>query len=340
MIGIDLRVTVVKVVEVEKLDNGPVIKNWGMDEVPFELLDKHPQLEEAKTAVLKQLVQSKKIKGTEAVLVLGGPETFVKLFTIPQLSQEETAQAINWKLAEEIPYPIESALVDYYPLPNSDPAGGKNDYVAACISKKMYLEAQSIISRAGLKLVGITILPEALQALYHPDLTGEGNKIASIIYMGKRSTNISLFRNGNFEFNRELAIGGETITQAMSGQVMTDAGQVEITSAEAEKLKTENGIPIETVNYPNIKDIPATQLQAMVRPALEKIQAEISRTFEYYKGQTGEGTINKIIFTGGSTLTPNLKEFIGDGLGIPLTLPTTQPNLDPRLSAAVGATQA
>ncbi|MDD5593651.1 MAG: pilus assembly protein PilM [Candidatus Margulisbacteria bacterium] len=334
MLGIDLRIASVKVVEIEKKDAGYVIKNSGMTEVPSQLIDKHPQLEEAKTAALRQLIAANNIKTREAVVIAAGPDTLVKLLSLSAMPDQEAADAIKWKFAEEIPYPIEEAILASYPLRKTGTE--KVDYFAACISRKFFLETQAILNNAGLKLVGITVLPDALEELYRAEI-GADEKITSIIYMGKRSTNISIFRRGGFEFNRELAIGGDNISRAMAGILVSPEGRVEVTPEEAEKIKVEHGLPVDLETYPKLGEIPLTQLQAMVRPALEKMQSEISRTFEYYKGQSGEGAVSQIILTGGSSLTPNLKEFLSKGLGVPITTPLPFPKLDPRLSVAAGA---
>jgi type IV pilus assembly protein PilM len=337
ILGIDLRVASVKLVEIDRKDQGFTLKNWGMTEVPFQLIDKHPQLEDAKADALKKLLQTSKIKSREAVIIAGGNETFVKLYTLADMPRSEAAQAIRWKLAEEIPYPIEEAVFDFYPTPRGEAFTEKVDYVAACTNRKTYLEAAYILGKAGIKLVGITVLPEGLQELYKAELTGPDDKITSILYMGKRTTNISIYRHGVFEFNRELPIGGENITRAMSGILVSPEGRIEVSPEEAERIKVEYGVPINLDTFPKLGEIPISQLQAMVRPALEKMQSEVARTFEYYKGQTGEGTINKIILTGGSSLTPNLREFIAAGLGIPVISPEPLPKLNPRLTAALGA---
>jgi len=337
ILGIDLRVTSVKAVEVEKFESGFALKNWGMTEVPYQLMDKHPQLEDAKADALRKLVGANKLHARDAVAIVGGSDVFVKLFTLADMNAGETYQAIKWKFAEEIPFPIEEALFDFYPLPKGEAFTEKVDYVAACINRKLYLENSYIITKAGLRLAGITVLPEALQEVFKPEILKESDKIVSVIYMGKRTTNISIFSHGNFEFNRELNIGGENITLAMSGIMVTPEGKVEISREQAEKIKVEHGVPTHLETFPKLEEIPLVQLQAMVRPALEKIQSELSRTFEYYKGQTGEAAVNKIVLSGGSSLTPNLKEFLGEGLGIPVVSPEPIPKLNPRLTAAVGA---
>ncbi|MCU0641125.1 MAG: pilus assembly protein PilM [Candidatus Margulisbacteria bacterium] len=337
VLGIDLRVTSVKLVEIDRKDQGFVLKNWGMTEIPYQLIDKHPQLEDAKADALKKLLQTSRIRSREAVVIVSGSDTVVKLYTLADMPRAEAAQAIRWKLAEEIPYPIEEAVFDFYPTPRGEAFTEKVDYVTACTSRKNYLEASYVLGKAGVKLVGITVLPEALEELFKAELIGPDDKIVSILYMGKRTTNISIFRHGVFEFNRELPLGGETITRAMSGILVTPEGRIEVSPEEAERIKVEYGVPTDLENFPKLGEIPIAQLQAMVRPALEKMQSEVARTFEYYKGQTGEGAINKIILTGGSSLTPNLKEFLSAGIGIPVVSLEPLPKLNPRLAAALGA---
>ena len=337
MLGIDLRITSVKVVEIERKDGSYVLKNWGMTEVPYALIDKHPQLEDAKADALGKLVASNKIAARSAVVVAAGSDTIVKVFSLAELPRSEAADAIKWKFAEEISYPAEEAIISFYPLPKGEVFTEKTDYLAACVNRNFFLETQYILNKAGLKLAGITVLPDALRELYREEISKPDEKIASIIYMGKRSTNISIYRHGLFEFNRELTLGGENITRAMSGILVSPEGQVEVSPEEAERIKVEYGLPLDLEHFPKVGEIPLIQLQAMVRPALEKVQSEVARTFEYYKGLTGEGAVGKIILTGGSSLTPNLKEFLSAGLGAQTITPEPFPKLDPRLAAALGA---
>jgi len=337
ILGIDLRVTSVKVVEVEKKDSGFTLKNWGMTEVPYQLVDKHPQIEDAKAEALVKILKANRIRSRDAVAVVAGADTLVKLFTLAVLPAGETAEVIKWKFAEEISYPIDDAIIDFYPVREAEVFTEKIDYVAVCINRKLYLETQYILNKAGIKLQGITVLPDALQELYKSEINKDGDKITSIIYQGKRTTNISIFRRGNFEFNRELNIGGENITLAMSGIMVSPEGRVEISPEQAEKIKLEYGVPVDAENFPKVGEIPITQLQAMVRPALEKIQGEIKRTFEYYSGQSGEAAVSKVIITGGTSQTQHLLEFLSQGLGVPVLTPALLPKLDPRLTGALGA---
>jgi type IV pilus assembly protein PilM len=322
ILGLDLRVNSVKVVEIEHRKEGTFLNNWGLAEVPYNLVDKHPQKEDAQAEALRKLIHSRKIKTRDAAVVVGGADVFVRLYTLDGVGKAEVADVVKWKLAEELPFPVEEALIDYYPLPKSPGAEEKNDYIAACINIKLFKELHHVVRKAGLRLVAVTVLPDTLHEVFKKQIPKEQEKITSLVYMGKRTTNISIFKGENLEFNRELNIGGENITLAMSGVLVSADGRVEITPEEAEKIKSEHGVPVDVEKYPKLADIPVTQLQAMVRPALERIQDEVMRTFEYYRGQTGEAAVEKIILTGGSSLTINLVGFLSEGLGIPVNTPS------------------
>ncbi|MFH1683393.1 MAG: pilus assembly protein PilM [Candidatus Margulisiibacteriota bacterium] len=353
ILGIDLRVNSVKIVEIEQGKDGVILKNWGLTEVPYDLVDKHPQKEDAQADALSKLIQTRGIKTKDAAAVVGGNDVYVRIFTLAEVPGPELAEVIKWKFAEEIPFPVEDALFDFYPLPRSAGAlSEKKEYVAACINLTLYHEIEYIIRKAGLNLTAVTILPDALEKAFKNEMLKEKEKIVSLMYMGKRTTNISIFKDENLEFNRELSIGGENITLAMSGVLVSADGRVEISPEEAEKIKVEHGVPIDIEKYPKFGEIPVSQLQAMVRPALERIHDEITRTFEYYKGQTGEAAIDKILITGGSSMTINLVGFLSEGLGRPVAMPDIMEGRKyseelqdklvlekvlPRLSAALGA---
>ena len=321
ILGIDLRDTSVKLVEIEKKKDEALLKAWGMAEIPSALINKHPQKEEAQAEAILKIIQEYKIKASEAVVVVTGGDISVKLFTLSKVSKDEAANVIRWKFAEEVSFPMEEAIVDFYALPHQNEFSEKIDYIAACIPKRLYQEIAYVMRSAGLKLRAITILPDCLIKLFEVEIRNEKEAILSLLYMGKRAANISILKGGRLEFNRELNIGGDSIVQAMTGVIVSSEGRIDITADDAEKIKLEHGVPIDAETFPKLPQIPVSQLVAMVRPALERIQDEVIRTFEFYKGQTGEAAIDKLFFTGGSALTKNLPEYLVTTLGAKVVVP-------------------
>ncbi|MFA6432059.1 MAG: pilus assembly protein PilM, partial [Candidatus Margulisiibacteriota bacterium] len=144
IIGIDLRVRAVKVIEAEKGAKGFVPKKWGMAEIPSDLIDKHPEFENAKSEALKKLLRDNKINVRDANVVVGGSETIIRKYSLLDTPPAEIANTIKWKLAEEIPFPIEEAIFDFYPI-GIEEKGKPQHFIAACISKKIYLELRQIL---------------------------------------------------------------------------------------------------------------------------------------------------------------------------------------------------
>ncbi|HTY13797.1 MAG TPA: type IV pilus assembly protein PilM [Candidatus Omnitrophota bacterium] len=315
ILGIDLRVCSVKVVEIKKGTKGYIIAGWGMEEVPIDLVDKHPEKEVAQARALQKIIAQNRIKTKEAVVVVGGSDVLVKKLSLPALSAGEAHEAIKWKIKDEISYPLEDAVVDFFPLRK---VKGKDEveYVAAVAHRETVTRVLDIMRMAQVKLLSIVPVPLAMKETFAEQMSSEED-VNSVIYIGRRTTNISFFKGRSFLFNREITLGGEDITKAMTSVVVSEEGRLELKFEEAEKIKTEYGIPIDLETYPKLGEIPLAHLQAVVRPALEKVEDELLRTLEYFKGQEGEVEIKKVILCGGSSRTPHLLEFLSSGLGLP-----------------------
>lgn len=311
ILGLDLRVCAVKVVELRYGKEKSKVINWGMSEVPYELVDKHPEKEIAQAEALQKILAENRIRTKEAVLVLGGGDVLVKDYSMPIRSRGEAREAIRWKIRDEIGYPIEDAVIDFVALGPSS-VEGETLFIASAAHKDTISRGLEIAREAGLKVVGAVPVPVALEHVFASELLKDA--VVSMIYMGKRTTNMSFFKEGNLQFNREVPIGGEDITEAMTSILVSDAGKLELSHDQAEKIKRQYGIVTEEETQK--VDIPMAQLMAVMRPALERIEDEILRTIEYYRGQIGDVPIQKIILTGGSAKTPHLPEFLSRGVGV------------------------
>jgi type IV pilus assembly protein PilM len=317
ILGIDLRVTSVKVIEIKKGSKGFILVNWGMDEVPFDLIDKHPDKEAAQAKIIQRILAVNRIKARDAVLVVGGADVLVRQMSLPPLSRADSREAIKWKMKDEIAYPLEEAIVDFIPLAAIKGAAKTEiDFLAAAAHKDTIVRAMEIGKLAGIHISSIVPVPFAVKEVFGKEIA---KGITCLVYMGRRTTNISFFRDGVLQLNREVPIGGEDITRAMTSVLVSEEGRLELKYDEAEKIKREYGIPVDLASYPKLGDIPISHLQAVVRPALEKIEDELLRTIEYYRSIAGDVKIEKVVLTGGSSRTPHLLEFLTAGLGISFT---------------------
>jgi actin-like ATPase involved in cell morphogenesis len=106
----------------------------------------------------------------------------------------------------------------------------------------------------------------------------------------------------------------------MTGALVSDRGRMQLTFAEAEKIKKEVGIPADNDTSLIDDKIPAIQIFSMLRSPAEAIANEISRCLDYYREESrGTRVDNIVLFGGGASLT-GLTKFISDSLGMPVRI--------------------
>lgn len=309
ILGIDLRVRSVKVIEITKLGAEFSLTAWGMSEIPLDILEKHPEKELAQSHLLASILKEKQIKSKKCAVVAGGQDVYITQLEIPHLSKSETREAVKWKLQDELPFTLAEAVVDYFKVKDSR-------VIAVAVKRSLIDQLAGITARAGLKITSIIPVPLALKQAFLPELIGD--EVVCPIYLGRMTTNISFYQGPELKLSREVPMGGEDITKAMTSVLVSEEGRLELKYDQAEKIKLEYGVPVDLENYPKIEEIPLAHLQAVVRPALEKISSEIIRTIEYFKSRFGDLPIKKIILQGGSAHTPHFPEFLSQTIGIPV----------------------
>jgi type IV pilus assembly protein PilM len=323
LLGIHLTPDAVKLVEFEQQK----VVNWSIDPIPAE---KAP---DTGAKVLAAALKNKKIFTRQAVVVLSGTEVYYKLVELPGVPEKEVASALRFKLESAFPFPMSSAVIDYYRIGDAKSAEKQMFFVAA-VPRDYLNGVLKTVKKAGLVVKEVIVSSSALvSAAEIKDPTPY-----ALVYIGQNGTSIVLVKQGQAVFAREIGVGGENIVRAMVGEVQTEAGKLEFDYAKAEEIKNTFGVPLNPEEYSKESNLPAAEIMAMMRPALEKIGDEIQRTFVYYRETSGDqAEFSKAYFTGGVSKTKNFIAYFSAVLGIsilPLPLLAVE---DPRLSLVVGA---
>jgi len=346
LLGIDIGNSSIKIVEVEKKGGNAVLTGFSLIEIPLDLLNKHPEREVFQADAIKKFLLH--TRGKQAIIAIGGLEVVSKIITLPSLKDEEVAEAAKWQMKDELPFKIEEGVFSYFKIGSADK--NKNNYLVVTAKQDVVLKALQTAGLAGIKPVSIIPASEALFYAFELEIKQPG--VVCLLYMGKYLTNISFYGNGALQFARDIPIGTDDITKAMTSILVSEEGRLELSYDEAEKIRIQYGIPMEVEKFPKLEHIPIAHLQAVVRPAIEKIEEEIIRTIEYYRNKVSDTKINKVIFAGSASQTPNLAEIISSSIGIkcetavPLSRITVPDNIEnkdhlvkdaPRLGTAIGA---
>jgi type IV pilus assembly protein PilM len=316
MIGLDVGSHSMKLVGLKMTSKGPFLTRLGMKEIPYGTgQDDINTLSE----ILKGFVKEVGLKTKKVSLIVAGSGVHIKRIPIPSLPKAELREAVRWEIKNYLPFPVETAQIDFYILNQYVEDNVKKlDLVVVACPKHLIDRTLSIVEGAGLQPIHLDIAPFALwNVLLAWDQLKKEETVA-LIDLGAEKTGIYIFRNRILQFSREVTPAGADMTRA----IMEGIGSVEepkLLYERAESIKREIGIPLESYQEGmSNKSTSLSKISFFVRPVLEKIVADIGRSLDYYRNQFNEERIDRVLLTGGGANSKNIVTYLGSELRLPV----------------------
>lgn len=153
---------------------------------------------------LQDFVAAQGLKGAPCNAVLEHEEYSVLLSEAPNVPEEELRDAMQWKLREISPIPIDQAVVDVFPVPE-DAGNVMKGKVFAVVARKESIEKLTeLIESSGLRMNAIDIPELALRNLSEK-LAMPNRSVVFSQHLGER-TYITAICNGNVYLNRSCSL--------------------------------------------------------------------------------------------------------------------------------------
>jgi len=227
---------------------------------------------------------------------------------------------------------MENSEIDFYKIGKiADKAREKYDIMFAVVGEEPLDFLASISKESGVRFSGVSLIPFALSAVLNQGKKADKDKISAIIDIGAEAASINLFKGDALNFTREITVAGDYLTKAMSGLLVADHWQLNLTYEQAEEVKKKYGIPKKDSTEVTESGIPLGHIYEMMAPTLRRLQNEIQRSFDYYKEEFREEKIDRIFLTGGSSSLKNLEDFLSNAFGIKVEIlnPVENLKIDP-----------
>ena len=265
-------------------------------------------------AQLKEMIQEHRIKTKQAVIGLAGKGVATRRLTLPNIPEEEIREAIRWQAGELFPFALGDAMLAFQVLERDDSsAQAKQEVLAAAATRETVMEHIALLREADLEPVGLLAEPHALEQFWRTaNLAEDEEGSIAVLDLGARKTSIHIFQGGELQFSRYVPTSGDAFTMALTGMIRAGEQEIELNTAQAEKLKLEHGIPSVEDRGKTGEGIPLSQLAVRIRPVLEKLETEISRSFDYYAFQFQGETITRLLLTGGGAQLKGIEAFFAD----------------------------
>lgn len=322
LIGLDLGSYWVKALELNLTKTGREIKGLAKKELPLEMRqgERDPK---ALSKLIKECLSEGGISARDVVIMVSGPQVFIRRITMPPMPEEELAEVIPFEATKHVSFPVEQLTVDYIIVGEKEVEGVKNlDILLVAIPKETIESEMSVVRAAGLRPVAVTVAPMVLWKAFQLSGQEAEAKIIAMLDIGHERTTISLLNNGLLEFMRTINVSGEEFTKSlMTVPVVREGdGGRPLTYEEAETIKLEHGFPPPSETGTTGDGVALNQISMLMGPVLEKLLGEVRTSFDFYVAEFQVPGVDKIVLSGGGASLKGLKEYLFGDLGIEVAL--------------------
>jgi type IV pilus assembly protein PilM len=327
-IGLDIGNHSIKLVELRHTLKGVFLTNFAIRELPFE----------ASAGVIagkvKELFHEENIKPRKVTIGVSGPQVAIRRISVPFMPKKELKEAVRWEAGKLISFPLEKAVVDFQLSGEIAEEGTRKLDLIVAAAQGEFIENQlAVIKVAGLKPMGVGIIPHALwHCMQMVPVAREG--VTALIDIGATKTSINIVKDNRLQFTREITTAGNDFTEAIQEAATSEGAALDF--AEAEEIKKEYGIPREKDIEWAKGHVPLQKMSFVIRPVLERLLSEINRSFEFYKSRSKEKDVERIFISGGGANLKGLKEYLADQLRTGVKLLTPFEDMEPALAIATG----
>lgn len=259
-----------------------------------------------KTAVI-ELAKTLKVKNRVSYAV-SGQSVFTRFVLLPDLEGIDVNELVENEAQQNIPFPLAEVKWDWQEVTEVE---GEKEVVIAAIKSKVLNDIQDAVEGAGMNTTEVDPAPISLYnafRLCYADI----QEPCMLVDIGAKTSNI-IYIDGERLFARSVAIGGATVTAAISKEY-------DVNFLEAENQKKENGqIALNTRHTSKLDELTGA-LASCIRNSLNRMPAEISRTTNFYRSQQGGSAPTRVFIAGGGSNLPNMADFLSDKLRLPVEL--------------------
>jgi type IV pilus assembly protein PilM len=298
IVGVDIGSSMLRAVELQDANKGkPTVVRFGDIELPpgavlgGEVIEPHTV-----ATALKRLWSTAGFSSKKVILGMGNQRVLVRDLSVPRMSIERIKESLPFLVQEMLPVPVADAVLDFYPISESDGEGGAtvNGLLVAAVKDAVMANVKAI-QLAGLQPVEVDLLPFALSRA----LVGTGRGTVALVDVGASTTNVLVTMNGVPQFARIIPAGGDDLTIAL-------AAKLDVPLADAERAK--RGLGLATAPIPE-------EHRAAVETIYEvtsELLGSIRNTLSYYTNNRNGVVIDRIILSGGGAQLTGFDRALGE----------------------------
>ena len=296
LVGVDIGTSSIKVCQLKDARKGYGLIRLGYTPLPPQtIVDGHVMNSQAVVEGLHRVFAEARIKQKEVALSISGQAVIIRKITVPLMTAAELDEQIQWEAEQHIPFDIKDVHVDYEVL-RRRPEAGQMDLLLVAAKRDEINDYTQIARTARLKPLVVDIDAFTVQNLFEYNRGIPPDQTFAVINVGASLASINIISRGSSAFTRDIANGGNYITEQIQKQL-----GVSFEQAEEFKIASVVG---------GAASVPA-QVPQVIDAVCDSIAGEIQRSLDFFLATSGEPEMHRIFLTGGSSNIPALSVAIG-----------------------------
>ncbi|HET6385708.1 MAG TPA: type IV pilus assembly protein PilM [Armatimonadota bacterium] len=307
-LGLDIGHHMIKAVELE----GSTRNNWqvsgvGVAPTPGDsVADGVIANSELLSGAIRDLIRHNNLTAKHAFCSVSGPAIHFRPLRLPRMKDNQLRKAVQFKAKEaQTATPIDEMIVEY-DIQDVDPSAADLDVLMVAAPRAIVESRAEAVSEAGLvvesiDLDGFALMRALIEFSPNPE---DMFKTVAIVCMGHTYTEFNIVTRGTFSFPRSIPIGGSHFNHTLRSSLGLDETAVE----EMKHLMDVRPL-LSSDAYTQ-----SSSPEQLLRPAMEELVRELTRSVNYYQSQFAEGTVDaavdRVLLCGGGARMLGIQEYM------------------------------
>ncbi len=311
LMGLDIGSSSIKAVELKETKQGLQLVQFRMVPLPAEaIVDGAIMNAPAVVEAITELLSQGKFKTKNVATSICGHSVIVKKIKVPEQTQEELEESIQWEAEQYIPFDITDVNLGWQILGSDAQDVGQMEVLLVAAKKDMINDYTSVVTEAGLVPMVMDVDAFAVENMFEANYGASQGETIVLADVGASIININILRNGISTFTRDVSMGGNQLTEEIQKQL-----NVSREEAESLKLGGEAGGPSETTEA-----VIPQEVGSIIRSICETMATEIQRSLDFFSATSTDDKIAKVYLTGGSAKIPGLPSVLESKIGVPVEI--------------------
>lgn len=301
LIGVDIGSSAIKVCEIKEGRKGArSLVGFGYHPLPPEtIVDGHIINSGAVVEGLEKLFHKKKDRNV--AMRASGHSVIIKKITMPRMTPAELAEQIGWEAEQHIPFDLSEVQIDYQVL-SERAETAQMDVLLVAAKKEEINDLVNIAAEARLKPVVVDLDAFTVQNVFEAGYGAPAREdTVVLIHCGASLTTVNILANGTTAFTRDIANGGNSITEEIQRQLGISRDE-----AEAYKCGGDG------------RGIVPREVPDVIHQVVEQLAGEIQRSLDFYLATSGDRDLSRIYVSGGTANVQSLLDAIHNRSRVPV----------------------